>query len=875
MTVNSMVKAVKLRVFIVPHWHFDALWQLSFEEYFNITVRNLIDLLEFLDLEPEYRFNLDQSIYVEEFMKRFPELTGKLKEAIKRGLIEPVCSGFTQPDSNIPNGEFLVRNITIYQKFMEETFGVRARCGWFIDVYGQSAQLPQIFKKSGVEYFVFWRGVPDGLPSEFLWEGIDGTRILTHRMPLGYGAGYIPTGEWRYYFFICTITDESAIEFLNNLINRLRKWASTNNILIPNGGDFTPPQRFLPSVVKKWRKRRRDLEIYIATASQFFKAVEESRTKLPVIRGEFNPIFRGTYSARIEIKKANREVENLYLNAEKFASIASLFNFTYPRKALEKALKLILTNQFHDAINGEVIDEVYEHIMNNYRTARELCSEVLEEALQEITDKIDTRGNGIPIVVFNPLSWIRTDIVSVEVAFGESKVKGIKLKDWKGSEVPYQFERLNKNPDGTLGYAKIVFTAENIPSLGYKVYYIVPNERMDVAEFKSSIKVSEERGQYTLENQYYLVSVDPLSKNIVRIYDKEEKKEVIDNSRYLGNSIFSEPDYGSVCNVNGEIDAHQTITPIGDLPNPDIANNTMKNVSHGRVIERGPVKATIYSYGVLENTKYKQYIMIYDKIKRIDFVTELDFGDEHRRIRVVFPINLRNGEIWHEIPYGAIRRGEGEYPAMNWIDISSDDYGVSLINHGIPGNSIVKGVMMLTLLRSIDAMYLATPFRELRLEKMSRMYLERTGKYFTYYALGPKALERGHHIFKYSLYPHRGNWREAKSYKVALEFNNPLIPVKTTKHEGILPKEYSFISMKPENLVLTAVKRSEEGITIRFYEAEGRSARGKIAFFKEVESAWEADLLERKIERLEVKNKEVPVEVKPFEIVTVILKPTE
>jgi len=301
----------------------------------------------------------------------------------------------------------------------------------------------------------------------------------------------------------------------------------------------------------------------------------------------------------------------------------------------------------------------------------------------------------------------------------------------------------------------------------------------------------------------------------------------------------------------------------------------MKCVSHGRVLEKGPIRATIYSYGVLENTKYKQYIMIYDKVKRIDFVTELDFGDEHRRIRVVFPASLRSGEIWHETPYGAIRRGEGEYPAINWIDLSDGDYGVSLINYGIPGNSVVEGVMMLTLLRSIDAMYLATPFRELRLEKMSKMYLERAGRYFTYYALGPKALEKGHHVFRYSLYPHRGSWREAKSYKVALEFNNPLIPIKTTKHEGVLPKEYSFISMEPENLVLTAVKRSKEGILIRFYEAEGRSTRGKITFFKEVGSAWKANLLEREIERLEAKGKEVPVEVGPFEIVTVILKPTE
>ncbi len=858
------------KVFVVPHWHFDALWQLPFEEYFEITAKNLMDLLEFLDLEPEYKFCIDQTVYVEEFLRRYPELGEKLIRAVKEGRIEPACSGYTQPDPNLPSGEFLVRNIAMYQSFVRKVFGVRAKCGWYLDTYGQSAQLPQIFKKSGVDYFTFYRGVPKEPPSEFLWEGIDGTRILTHRMPLGYGAGYLPTGERRYSSFIDSTDTEEAIGFLEGLAERMKAKASTDNLFFPNGDDFTPPQRHMPEVLREWRRRRDDLEVLIATPSQFFRAVEAREEELPVLGGEFNPIFRGTYSTRIEIKQANRRLENLYLTAEKFSAVASLFGFPYPERALEKALKLILLNQFHDAINGEVTDEVYEEMMADYGKAEGICREVLDDALQAIADQVDTQGEGVPIVVFNPLSWARTDVVEVELAFGDAKVKGMLLRDLQGRDVPFQLTETGRNPDGTLNKVVLAFEAEDVPALGYKTYFAVPTDGIPKQKFETSIRTEVEGGRYRIENRFYSVRVDPVSKAITSIYDKEEGREVLRTEKYMGNVLFDEPDHGSVCHINGDIDGHQTAIPIKDLPDPDVADSTMKCVPQGHISEAGPVRASISTLGVLNKTKFRQHIVIYDKVKRIDFRTDIEFEGEHRRIRVAFPVNLKDGRIYHEIPYGAIERGEGEYPALNWTDISEEDYGVTLINQGLPGNSTVENVMLLTLLRSIDAMYLGSPFGQPRLERIGRMYLEEAGRVSQYWPMGRKALENGFHTFHYALYPHRGTWREARSYRTALEFNNPLIPVKASRHRGKLSKEGSFLSADPENLVVTALKRSDKGILVRLYEAGGRKTEGRLRFFMPVRAA-KTDLLEEVQEEMEAEGNEVPVQVGPFEIFSVLL----
>lgn len=868
----------KVKAFIIPHWHFDALWQLTLKEYFEITYRNLLDLLEFLEKEPSFKFNIDQTIYLESFIKEYPEVFDKLKYYVDKGNIEFVCSGYTQPDSNLPSGEFLARNIAVYQWFIKKIFGKKSICGWFLDVYGQSAQLPQIFRKAGIKYFVFWRGIPIDVPSEFFWEGIDGTKILTHRMPINYGVGYLKEGEWRYYFFIRTLTPELGVVKLESIIKELSKYATTNAVFVPNGNDFTPPQRIIVEIVRELNKKSNEIEAMIATASEFFKYIDKFKEKLTTIKGEFNPIFRGTYTTRIEIKKRNRRCENLYLDAEKLATIAYMLGASYPKEDLDKALKLILTNQFHDAINGEVNDIVYEIIMKNFDLIEDLCNKVTEKSLSYIVSKINTKSDikGIPIVIFNTLSWSRTDIISIKVAFSNPRVKDVRVLDYQGKQVPHQVVKTFRNPDGSLEVVELLFLAEEVPPMGYKVYYVVPVETLEESSVSptNELKARETRDGFIIENKFVKLKIDLISKCIVSLYDKEVGKEIIDNSKYLGNAIFMEQDHGSVCHINGDIDGHQYAIPIRDAPLIETSLNSIKCIPYGKIIEHGPLRVTFYAHGVLGNTKFVQRIRVYSFTKRIDFETELYVGDEYKRFRVVFPTTIKNGEIWHEIPYGAIKREEGEHAAINWVDISNDEFGVSLINYGIPGNSVVDGVLILSLLRSIEAMYLANPFGDLRLLRVGEYYLEKLGKYYTYYAMGSKALEKGYHYFKYALYPHKGDWRKAKTFKVAYEFINPLIAIKTDHHEGELPKEMSFVSIKPDNVVLTVLKRAEENnnIVLRFYEATGKhETKAKIVLFKRIKRAFQTNLLEEPERELRPNGERLEILIKPFEISTLML----
>jgi alpha-mannosidase len=134
---------------------------------------------------------------------------------------------------------------------------------------------------------------------------------------------------------------------------------------------------------------------------------------------------------------------------------------------------------------------------------------------------------------------------------------------------------------------------------------------------------------------------------------------------------------------------------------------------------------------------------------------------------------------------------------------------------------------------------------------------------------GEGALERGEHEFSYAIYPHKSSWKEARSYKTAVEFNNPLIAIKTPVHKGDLQKETSFLSVTPENLVMTAMKKSDGDLIARLYETTGERAKGKITLFKK---ACVTNLLEEKVKESKVNGKDVPIDIKPFEITTVRIK---
>lgn len=852
----------KWTVHVVPHFHFDVAWIKTYEEYLEIALANILDVLNLIGKEPDYRFCLDQVALLQPFLERYPEQRENLRKAIKDGKMELVCGMYSMPDANIPSGEFLVRQFLFGKKFMEENFGVDVQCGWMIDAFGHPAQMPQILKKCGFKYYVFGRGAPGKIPTEFYWEGIDGSRILTHWMVGTYVAGRIPPsggeslrkiGEDLPYVTRGLLHSQSlrwlpvslrvGLEKIESTFQLFKKLASTKNILLPNGGDFTPPQPQILLITRKWNKEKKDVRAVLSTPSSFFRSVEAAKRTLPTVSGEFNPVFQGVYGSRIGIKQKNREAENLLLTAEKFAVLASILGSDYPEVDLKEATRLLLFNHFHDIICGCGVDEIYEDAVKKFEESMKISKWTLKDSFERITERIDTQGEGTPVVVFNPLSWARTDVAKVEVSFVKPGVKVFSIKDHVGKNVPFQVTEEERYPDNTLKLARVAFLAQNVPAMGYKTYFVITKEKP--LKLETDLKA----GFNSIENEFFRVAIDHLHGGaITSIYDKENGREALNTKQYFGNVLVSETDVGDLYEPNGSADGFATVNTLKIEPLPTSENAEFSSDHRAFVlIEDGSVIAKITVNGQMRDLAYEQQIMLYRGIKRIDIKTKLRFFGKHKRVRICLPMNVEKGEIYHEIPFGVVKRGEGEYPAQNWIDYSNEKYGISLINRGLPGNNITKNVAFVTLLRSVDRLFIDHPS-------------------------GEGALERGEHEFNYSIYPHKSNWKEAKSYKTALEFNNPLIAVKTPVHKGDLQKEMTFLSVAPENLVMAAVKKSEGDVVVRLYETTGERTRGRIKLFTSIKKAWITTLLEEKVKELEVKGKDIPIDVKPFKITTVQIK---
>lgn len=849
----------KWKLFVVPHFHFDVAWIKKYEDYLEVAFNNILDVLHLIEKHPEYRFCLDQVVLIEPFLEKNQEVSEIFKEKVREGRIEIVCGMYTMPDANIPSGEFLVRQFLFGKHFFKEKIGIDVKCGWMIDSFGHPNQLPQILKKCGFEYYVFCRGAPKNLDkTEFLWKGLDGTEILTHWMIGTYIAGWMPpqSGEilrkigmelpyitrallYAQSMRWLKVPIEKGVEKILAVFSFLKNFASTKNTFIPNGADFTPPQCELLDVIKEINKNNAGLEAFISTPSNFFEKLKREKRKLPTISGEFNPVFQGVYSSRISLKRKNRIAENLLLIAEKFATLASVLGLTYPKDSLEDATKFILFNHFHDIICGCGVDEVYLDAMERFERSIECSKDILKKSLEFIVGNIDTQGQGTPIVVFNPLPWIRTDVAEVEVQIVNPKIKEISLVDHNGKPIPFQVIQEEKYPDEDLKSLKIIFIAENVPSIGYNTYFIIPRKinSKNLSEIKA--------GENFIENEFIRVTVNPDKGGaITSIYDKENDYEVIDVKNFYGNVLISEKDFGDLYEFNGNSDGMATKNTLKIDKMPEKGKAEFSSDCRGRIwLEIGPIMAKYTINGAMEDMMYESAVILYRKIRRINFKLHLNFTGRNKRIRLCMPLNVDRGKIFHEVPYGVAERGEGEYPAQNWVDYSNRKYGVSLINNGIPGNSIVQGVALLTLLRSVDRVLESHP-------------------------AGEKARENGYHEFSYALYPHKGDWVDGETYKVAMEFNNPLITIKATSHQGKMPRKFSFVSASPQNIVITTLKRKGKLLILRFYETSGRDTEATISLFKPFKKVWITNLLEEKMKKLKHKSDTVKLCVKKFEIVT-------
>ena len=412
---------MKRTVWIVPHTHYDAEVFLPEKETLEIGYANMLGALGLMRSNPKFKFALDQTCFIEPFLKTYPEERAFFQQMIDQGRMEITCGMYSMPDVNIPSGESFIRQVLEGKGYSEREMGVDPRCGWTIDTFGHHPQFPQLMAKCGFDHAAFQRLMVKGSPSEFLWEGFDGTRLLCHWMPRSYGLFYGAPGN-----------PHEFAKFARERFAVLEAHAVTPHLLAMDGADLTPVNPHLPEMIEVFNRSQDQWELRLATPGEFFAALRASGCDFPTITGDLNPVFQGCYSARIDVKQGNRSLEKRLVDAEKWDAVAQRLGASAQSGRLADAWRPVLFNQFHDIICGSHVDVVFEHTLDRYRYAQALTDAAQEASLKAISDQIEPAGEGIPIIVYNSLAWERSDVVECPVAFSQAGTFELAVVDSTG-----------------------------------------------------------------------------------------------------------------------------------------------------------------------------------------------------------------------------------------------------------------------------------------------------------------------------------------------------------------------------------------------------------------------------------------------------------
>jgi alpha-mannosidase len=838
-------------LYIIPHTHYDAEVFLPREDYLEVGYKVIFDVLHALRSDPDYRFTLDQSAFIAPFLDAYPELRESFQEMVNCGRLELVGGMHVMSDLNVASGESIIRQFVQGKGFFSRELGVEVKTGWMIDTFGHCLQMPQIMRKCGFDQYVFSRAARVS-SSEFFWQGIDGSRILTHWMPLHYGV-----------FCGAPARYEDFCEFVLDKYRRLKPFAASGAIAAPEGGDFSYPVRYDTEFARRWNADSgRPFNLAVGTPAGFFAELKRDTSKLPVVTDDFNPVFQGCYSARISMKQQNRLMEGLLYEAEAFNAVALCYGGKDAGAQIADSWEKALFSQVHDVLGGVQMDMVYENTQKRHIRARYLAEKALESSLDTLVRRIDTssgntRDGSIPLIVFNPLSWERTDKASAEIAFDTDDVFSVAVAGRDGTLVPLEVKALEKHPNGAIRQARLLFMAP-CPGLGYHVFRVLKNVR---SPWKNPWRTGkwygmEELNKAVLENEFIRMQVDLWKGCILSLILKKTGEEFIDPEMPYGNMLVVDEDNGDFWEIGTPLrgGANRPVENIQPLDPQQALRLSTRLGGHCNIVE-GDVCTEFIFTQKLEAYDFVSHVRLYAGLPRVEIESHLTNRLKNVRYRAIFPANIRGGAITQEIPFGSLERPQGEYPAIGWSDYSAKGKGLAVLNAGLPGNAVSQDKMLLSLMKC-------------------------TG-FVSYGAVGgfdpSNSSNGGHeigkpHTFRYALVPHEGDWRQPGLHRQARELEHPLIVKKSSCHSGDLPAYRSFLEIDNSQAAASAFMAQGDGFLLRVYEATGKEAKAVNAIFAlPVACAAETDMLGRPMEQggpVAVDGACLKFDLKPFEVRT-------
>jgi alpha-mannosidase len=843
----------------VGNSHIDMAWLWPWTETVEVVRNTFGTALQLMRECPDFKFTASTAQAYEWIEEKYPAMFQEIQQRVKEGRWEVIGGMWVEPDLNMPDGESLVRQILYGKRYFQQKFGKDINIGWNPDSFGYNWQLPQIYKRSGIDYFVtqklLWASEFTKFPYRlFWWQAPDGSRLLTY-FPSDYANQIDPQKMAR----------DSAIYgpmmWKYNGGTNSAPAAGLDMMYLYGVGDHGggPTRQDLDTALR-WQKG--DLvypQVNFSTAAQYFADLEKNKGELriPTWDGElYFQYHRGVQTTQSEEKRGNRQNEVLVLNAEKVASIESLFGATYQQQNLDTAWKDILFNQFHDILPGSGIHINYVDAARRYAVASRIDRDVIAAGLADIASRV--RSNGVSVLVFNPLSWKRTGEVEFEAQFPEP-VEALGAFDMARG-APVAFEIVSNDPK--TGRVRVRLLARDVPATGYRLIALKPGKRgepitMLVAPMPGTDLTGHRFEPVTatadsLENEFIRLKVDPKTGCITSLFDKRSNTEALALPVQSEGSPAASPD-GLPC--GNLLQAFVDKPKRWDAWNIDAdfvkQHWDLMQTDEVKLVESTPLRAVIRVKHHFQKSSFVQDITMYPGVPRVDVHMQADWHEQHILLKVAFPVSARSDKATFEIPYGSVERpttrntpaeqAQFEVPALRWADISDAIHGFSLLNDSKYGYDARDNVLRLSLLRSPT-----WPDPE---------------------------TDQGQHEFTYSLYPHGGTWREAMTVRQGYELNYPLMTQMTTQHPGMMPPEKSFFATAQDNVIITAIKKAadDDALIVRFYEWAGKKGDVVLQLPTTATQAWETNLMEVAPVPLQLDStgNAVTVPTNPYEIKTV------
>jgi alpha-mannosidase len=835
----------------VGNAHIDLAWLWPWEETVEV-VRDTFGTV--LELQAEYPHLYYAQSTAQDFLwleRYYPPEFEKIQQGVKDGLWEMVGGMWCEPDLNMPCGESLVRQLLTGMPYFKKKFGVDVKIGWNPDSFGYSWQLPQIYKRSGVDYFVTqkisWNDTTQFPYKLFQWEAPDGSRVLTY-FPHDYVNPIDPVQDSGY------IAEDTP----------LCSGFKQQMLLYGMGDHGGGPTRQMLDAAMRWLHSPKAAfpTLKMSTAQEFFDEVNANLASLnlPVWASElYLQYHRGTYTTQAESKRRIRESEVLLLKSEKFCSLAMLEGRGYPQRIFEDCWRRVCFDQFHDMMAGSGIRVNYVDEAESMEFVRDTLTPELDGSLGHLAAGIDTRGPGMAVVVFNPLSWQRTDVAEAEVRL-PGPVAHIEVRDPEGNVMPCA----EVSRDDSTTTVHLRFLARAVPAVGYKVFHFVSTDSPRAAE--STLKANG----LAMENEFLRVEVDSTTGCVSSLISKKDGSNILRQGGHgnLLETFVDKPEQYEAWNIGWPYEQTKT-----ELLEPEEVN----------LVENTPIRAVIRVRKKFQNSSFIQNICMYPEIARADVHMHADWHEHQIMLKVAFPLAIQPLNATYEIPYGTIERpaiphvpgkppvpfteateikkgpkpydpllaqeAEFEVCAQRWGDLSEQGRGFSLLNACKFGYDTVEpGTIRLTLLRSPES---PEPSKD------------------------PHHLfdDQGPHDFTYSMYPHAGGWREGGTERAGYELNYPLVSQPVEAHEGQLASSHSFASIEPANVILTAIKKAEDdnSVIFRFYEFEGKDSQVTLTLPEAATAAVETNLMEKEENPLSLGEggRQISTSIGHYEIKTV------